>query len=234
MKQPKIPEVNPFIIGAGGVASYLLPVLTRTFPIPRLWLRDADKLEEKNLDRQLFDPGQVGEYKASALLDLIKNSGSPPHPAWVADNRWFTEGELPPPEADLVISVADNHTARRAAIRAAEEVGIPCIIAGNEYYDSQALWVNPEDHETKYDPFRMYPEWETDTSMNPVRCTGEALVSTPQLAMANLRCASHILDLMWHHLVILPTTTDKFPEGIPWPQEIYTSINNINYIRYGR
>ena len=272
----KIPEVNPFIIGAGGVASYLLPVLTKTFPCPKLWLRDADKLEEKNLDRQLFRNDQIGQSKAEALLtllgmvfpgkpevsdpigawppqndraqadsfDSIANRGAPsgaPDRAkndWIAQTQWFSEGETPPPDASLVICVADNHTARRAAIFAAEDAGIPCVLGGNEYYDSQALWMDPMDRYTKYDPLIRYPKMQTDTTMNPIRCQGEALISTPQLAMANMRCASHILDLMWLHLVILPeiaenpAISNKGDLKKSFPLEIFTSQNSSTYVRY--
>lgn len=244
------------------MASYLLPVLVRSFPIPRMWVRDADKLEEKNLDRQLFHPTQIGEYKASALLALLVNginqenrsdpsteTGAPHNPPqcsndpekaftprdWISEPKWFVEGEPPSQGADLIICVADNHTARRAALQAADQANIPCIIGGNEYYDSQAIWVEPDDFYTKRNPFERYPEMLTDTSMNPVRCQGEALMSTPQLAIANMRCASHILDLLWLHKVVLPNVPDKVRPAAHqrFPFEIYTSINNPQYFRYG-
>lgn len=240
MKKVTIPEINPFIVGAGGVASYLLPVLIKTFPIPNLWIRDGDKLEERNLDRQHFTSDQIGHFKAEAL---IKNSGeflpgkvrSEKIKAWNPETRWFTEGELPPEKADLVICVADNHTARRACLEAAESANIPCIIGGNEYYDSQALWVDPMDFHTPKDPFNRYPEMKTDTTADPVRCTGEEQVIHPQLAIANLRCASHILDLIWLYRVVLPSFSETMIQEIKktWPHEIFTSTNNCEYIRHG-
>lgn len=276
MKPITIPEINPFIIGAGGVASYLLPVLIKTFPIPNLWLRDADKLEERNLDRQLFSPDQIGQFKAEALIlnsqDRIlgNNKGSvstkawsteetepdnahdqrhtrigtpaserapnevPHEHRWQAQTTWFTEGEIPPDKADLIICVADNHTARRAALEACESADIPCIIGGNEYYDSQALWVDPKDLNTPRDPRERYKEIATDTSQDPIRCQGEEQITHPQLAIANFRCASHIMDMLWMHKVILPQIMSSGLDSVKnFPIEIFTSINNCEYIRHG-
>jgi molybdopterin/thiamine biosynthesis adenylyltransferase len=233
MTKFNIPEINPFIIGAGGVASYLLPVLIRTFPIPQMWIRDADKLEERNLDRQLFKANQIGEYKAEALLNMIKIKPRT-QKAWIAQNQWFADGELPPHGSGLIICVADNHTARRAALEAAEACGIPCVIGGNEYYDSQAFWVYPEDLHGRYDPRNRYKTIAEDTSQNPVTCTGEALISNPQLAMANMRCASQIMELLWLHLVIAPYLDSQGVDMCDqkFPHEIYTALNNTEYHRY--
>lgn len=234
-----IPELRPYIVGAGGVASYFLPVLVKTFPITQLWLRDADKLEERNLDRQHFHPDQIGQFKAEALIKNLagaryfKGSEKPHTRAWIPDCTWFAEGELPPVEADLIICCADNHTARRACLEAARNSMIPCLIGANEYYDSQALWVEPDDYGTPYDPYQRYPEMATDDSDNPIRCTGDAQVAHPQLAMANFRCASHMLDLLWLHKVSLPDIPEQLAETKrEFPFEIYTSINENKYSRY--
>ena len=47
------PKLNALIIGAGGVTSYMLPALKNSFDLEANII-DGDKLEKKNLDRQLF------------------------------------------------------------------------------------------------------------------------------------------------------------------------------------
>ena len=57
------PKLNAVIIGAGGVTSYMLPALKNSFELEATII-DGDKLEKKNLDRQLFRNNMIGEYKA--------------------------------------------------------------------------------------------------------------------------------------------------------------------------
>ncbi|MDV7396813.1 hypothetical protein RZS08_35775, partial [Arthrospira platensis SPKY1] len=59
--------LNLIIVGAGGVTSYLLPPLIRSFFTSGV-LIDGDTLEERNIDRQLFDQTFIGHGKAPALL----------------------------------------------------------------------------------------------------------------------------------------------------------------------
>lgn len=183
-----------YIIGAGGVASYLLPCLLKTFKPAKLTLIDKDVLEERNLDRQLFDDGQVGDEKARALAVLCD-----PKQKIQIDCvfDWFSAGTAVPDDVDLIICVADNHMARRDAMAKAEAMGVNCYIGGNEYIDSQAWVLRPENAGTPKDPRVRYPAILTSMEGSPMRCTGEAQESSPQLAMANLHCAAKILHLMW-------------------------------------
>lgn len=228
-------EIKPYIIGCGGVASYLIPVLIKSFHCTQMWLRDGDLLEAKNIDRQLFDPKQIGQPKVEAMLKLISKMTPTKPKHWKTVPTYMDEGEAVPEDADIIICVADNHTARRAALQAAEMARIPLLIGCNEYYDSQAFYVRPNDIHTRFDPSVRYPEIATDTANSPIRCTGEALESTPQLAIANFRCASHILDLMWMHLHTLPNLPNALLTSAVlnrFPLEIFTAINQPTYIRY--
>ena len=49
----------------------------------------------------------------------------------------------------------------------------------------------------KIDPYARYPEIETSNEGSPIRCQGEALESTPQLAIANQVAASFANYLIW-------------------------------------
>ncbi len=182
-----------YIIGAGGVASYLLPALIKTFRPTHLTLVDADILEERNLDRQLFMPDQIGMLKAEALMAVQFTKEC----SFNIINSWFSTSTKVPEDVDLIICVADNHMARRDAMQAAVALGINCYIGGNEYVDSQAWVLRPEFADTPKDPRVRYPVILTSMEGSPIRCTGEAQEASPQLAMANFHCAAKILHLMW-------------------------------------
>jgi molybdopterin/thiamine biosynthesis adenylyltransferase len=190
---------HPLIIGAGGVASYLLPVLLKAFKPEQLTIYDKDILEERNLDRQMFKSGLVGSNKAHALIATLANDFSyellSKGTEFVAE--WFTASTVVPDSVDAIICVADNHEARRNAIQAAYDKGIRCYLGGNEYFDSEA-YVTWADHAgTKADPRIRYPLIATSTEGSPTSCQGEEQVIHPQLAVANFMCAAKILHLLY-------------------------------------
>lgn len=185
---------HPYIIGAGGVASYLLPVLLKAFKPEQLTLIDKDILEERNLDRQMFTPKQVGMAKAEALLTTVMTHNGPTL-NFITD--WFTASTVIPDSVDAIICVADNHEARRNAIQAAYDKGIRCYLGGNEYFDSEA-YVTWADHAgTPADPRVRYKAIATSTEGSPTSCQGEEQVIHPQLAVANFMCAAKILHLLY-------------------------------------
>lgn len=189
---------HPYIIGAGGVASYLLPVLLKAFKPEQLTLIDKDILEERNLDRQLFHEGQIGRNKADALSETLVRSATQANPAVITvEAAWFTASTVIPDSVDAIICVADNHEARRNAIQAAYDKGIRCYLGGNEYFDSEA-YVTWADHAgTPADPRVRYKAIATSTEGSPTSCQGEEQDIHPQLAVANFMCAAKILHLLY-------------------------------------
>lgn len=194
---------HPLIIGAGGVASYLLPVLLKTFKPAKLTIIDKDVLEERNLDRQMFDEEQIGESKAAALAEM--HTRMLPKLKPVVIKQWFDEATVIPEDVDTIFCCADNHKARHAAMNVANERNIYAYIGGNEYVDSQALVFHRSFRGTDKDLLRKYPTIATDETGSPFRCTGEAQEAAPQLAMANMHCAAKLLHLAWVYERWLPT-----------------------------
>ena len=189
---------HPYIIGAGGVASYLLPVLLKAFKPEQITIIDKDILEERNLDRQMFHEGQIGKNKADALSETLVRSTAQANPAVISVvPAWFTASTVIPDSVDAIICVADNHEARRNAIQAAYDKGIRCYLGGNEYFDSEA-YVTWADHAgTPADPRVRYKAIATSTEGSPTSCQGEEQVIHPQLAVANFMCAAKILHLLY-------------------------------------
>lgn len=217
---------HPLIIGAGGVASYLLPVLLKTFKPQKLTIIDKDILEERNLDRQMFHPEMVGKNKAHALVETYTGHLSSIEAAFRVIPDWFSISTPLEDDIDSIICCADNHEARRDAIQRANDLGIMCYIGGNEYLDSQAYAYHPDWAGTNRDPFIRYPEITTSHEGSPFRCQGEAQIASPQLAIANLSCASKILHLLWVYERWLPKHRfDLSPDAInALPYELFTSL----------
>ena len=196
------PKLKATIIGAGGVTSYLLPALNKSFDL-NVCLIDGDKLEKKNLDRQLFRTNDIGQYKGPAMLraNTIRKAKGASVSAYFDLDMLETEAKFYfGSDCDVIICAADNHPARRDAVFAADLMHKPLVIAANEYSTSQAFIYHP-DLKGAYPnlhPFVRYPEIETSNEGSPIRCQGDALESTPQLAIANQVAASFANYLIWN------------------------------------
>jgi molybdopterin/thiamine biosynthesis adenylyltransferase len=217
---------HPLIIGAGGVASYLLPVLLKTFRPAKLTIIDKDVLEERNLDRQMFHKESIGQLKAQALVEIVHEHTPMPDDYTILD-EWFSENTTIPDDIDGLICVADNHEARHATIQRANALSIMAYIGGNEYFDSQAYAYHPEWAGTPRDPLVRYPNIATSHEGSPFRCQGDAQIAEPQLAIANLSCASKLLHLLWLYERWLPENRHELsPEVIAkLPYELFTSLH---------
>lgn len=221
---------HPLIIGAGGVASYLLPVLLKGFRPEQLTIIDKDVLEDRNLDRQLFDEDSIGSNKASALCSMYSaqyyHKGPGPHTEFRTIEDWFSDSTVLPDDVDAIICCADNHQARFAAMQRAEALGITAYIGGNEFFDSQAFVYRSEWKDTPKDPLVRYPSIATDHTGSPFRCQGEAQEIFPQLAVANFGCAAKLLQLLWIYEVWLPENRLQLSreaiDGLPY--EFFTSV----------
>ena len=198
--------MKTYLIGTGGVGSYLAPPLYRTLraalPGSTLVLVDGDTVTEANLNRQLFGPSDVGRKKAKALsrtlrkdeqcgIEIVDRYLIPDHP--------WAENLTPGPD-DIFIVAVDNHAARRAALAESDKWGCCTIIAANEDSAADAYVYLPSfaGHEI-LDPRLRIPAILTDTSGDPTHpegCTGDAaLTAAPQTAEANYVASALALRL---------------------------------------
>lgn len=197
MEQHKKKKISPLIVGAGGVASYLLPCLIRTFEIENGIIADGDILEERNLDRQLFSEDQIGENKATALS---KFWGFSPHTEYVSQGLEIRDWQEE--ENKVIICCVDNHPARAACLEIAQRNQCRCYFGCNEYYDAQAYVYDPE-VASILNPTNRYPAILTSEANDPINCQGDELESHPQLAMSNMMAAAMIMQLMWVHEILI-------------------------------
>lgn len=183
------------IIGAGGIASWLVPLLKHTLKLGSfIRVMDGDVLESRNLDRQLFPLDYIGWNKAEALADLHKIAFTP---SYFEDSIEF-DVQIP---YSAIWCCADNHPARKACLEAVDKNNaLMAIIGGNEYTDSEAYAYLPVWKGTAGDPRIYYPEILTDQSgdpLSPFVCQGQAQEQNRQLALANYLAAGFMVHLWW-------------------------------------
>ena len=196
MEKSKVSIDSVRLIGCGGVASYLLPALLRTFRIDRVILQDGDILEERNLDRQLFSPDMIGFNKAEALARQHRQFDS----IIEVDPTYYTVGSADLVE-DIIFCLVDNHVARKAVLKAADDALSEVVLGSNEYLSAQAMFYSWAWKGTKLDPRVRYPDINADESGDPTRpesCQGVAQQNNSQLAMANFGAANYALWMAWY------------------------------------
>jgi hypothetical protein len=189
--------MSHLIIGAGGTASWLVPLLKRTLPLKsEITVIDGDILEVRNLDRQLFDSSYVGWNKAEALAETYSIKWES---YYLERDSWILTGGYSTPYSCLWCC-ADNHIARKLCLDLVDEgQAALAIIGGNEYNDSEAYPYLSAWKGTTGDPRIYYPELLTDASNDPTNpsCQGVAQAENRQLALANYLSAGFMVHLYW-------------------------------------
>jgi hypothetical protein len=189
--------MSHLIIGAGGTASWLVPLLKRTLPLKsEITVIDGDILEVRNLDRQLFDSSYVGWNKAEALAETYSIKWES---YYLERDSWILTGGYSTPYSCLWCC-ADNHIARKLCLDLVDAgQAALAIIGGNEYNDSEAYPYLSAWKGTTGDPRIYYPELLTDASNDPTNpsCQGVAQAENRQLALANYLSAGFMVHLYW-------------------------------------
>jgi sulfur-carrier protein adenylyltransferase/sulfurtransferase len=128
---------NVVVVGAGGTGSAVLPGLARLHHAMvelghpggiDCTVFDDDTVSPTNVGRQGFYPNDVGEYKASLIVNRLNALMGTD---WRAETRRFGASD-PLYNVDLVIGCVDTRAARRAIVRAAESSGVYYLDCGND------------------------------------------------------------------------------------------------------
>lgn len=135
------------IVGLGGTGAQVARIVGRILydrqrnrqHVPDMLLIDPDKVEQKNVGRQLFAPCDVGQYKAEIVGKRL-NYALGLSTRWIPDaidaKRHFDRYG-----SNLIISCVDNHLARREI----HKVGGVLIGAGNHDNAGQVTIGNTDD-----------------------------------------------------------------------------------------
>jgi molybdopterin/thiamine biosynthesis adenylyltransferase len=174
-----------YIVGCGGVGSWLAPSLCLLRNPNEIILVDGDSLEPKNLNRQLFEGDDIGKNKADALSRRYECQSIP---------EWYSLGMIEHEQSDWIFCCVDNNPARAAVLHSCDAYGAQAIIAANETTSSEAYYYRRAWKDTPLDPRVYYPEIRDDHTNDPrgeaVGCTGEAQVANRQLVSANFSAAA--------------------------------------------
>ena len=182
-----------YIIGCGGVGSAIVPSFCLLKEPGDITLVDGDKMERKNLNRQMFDASHIGQNKAQALAAQI---WLPVHAGVVC------QGEIRHYRHDWLLCLVDNHRTRLGSLGGVRRQGCQAIFAANEMHSSEAYYYRRQWQGTARDPRVYYPELSTDHSGDPraasIGCTGEVQANNRQLVSANFMAAA-----LAEHLFVL-------------------------------
>lgn len=209
--------MSHLIVGAGGTASWLVPLLKRMVKPPaEITVMDGDILEARNIDRQLFDQSFIGWNKAEALATLHLVSYGP----------FYLSADSILEPCGTLWCCADNHVARALCLEMVDQgKAALAIIGGNEYDDSEAYPYLPDWKGTSGDPRVYYPDLLTDQSNDPTNpsCQGPAQAQNRQLALANYLSAGMMVHLWWF-ITNHGTQVDK----LNWPQRHWSNFASFN------
>lgn len=128
--QKKLAESTVAIVGCGGLGGSMAEELSR-LGIGSLILIDGDRIEESNLNRQLFaTENNMGQPKVEAARDRLHAVNSSVRLKLIAD--WFTEDNAKEifMGANLVCDALDSISRRVSLERACHKVGLPLVYAG--------------------------------------------------------------------------------------------------------
>jgi len=205
-------SLSVLIIGAGGVASYLAPVLTRLQIMEvNVTIMDGDTLEERNIDRQLFTNKWIGENKAKALantyaFNYIPEFFNPNTTKLALDTR-----------PDIIICLVDNRKSRVAIYEWAMENEINFITAANELFDASGDYVHPDWYKTPLCLLQRAPDLLSPVQgEGGISCTGVQGDKFPQLAIANHAAATMALSLLWTRVINQAGISEMAMEHVPY------------------
>lgn len=179
-----------YVIGAGGVGSWLTPAICLLAGKENVTVIDGDVLEKKNLNRQLFTEAEIGKTKAEALAKKYGCGHL---------QTFYSHGQFSMDDNDWLLVGVDNNPARASVLQSCDAFGCKAIFAANEVTSAEAYYYEPEWINSPLDPRRYYPEIITDTTLDPrnaaIGCTGEAQLANRQLVTANFMAAALLQHL---------------------------------------
>lgn len=200
-----------YIVGAGGVGSWLTPSLCLLLGKDAITVIDGDRYEFKNLNRQLCKPDALGKNKAVVLSETY---GCSPLAAY------YGPGLIEHLPHDLIVVCADNNPARLSALGEADRNECRVVVAANERTSAEAYYYVPDWKDSPRDPRVYYPELTADHSGDPLArvagCTGQAQAQTPQLVSANFMAAALAQWLIVLWLLEAPKLDPDVRQGLPY------------------
>jgi len=182
------------LVGCGGIGAFAAQALSKS--ASRLVLVDADTVEMRNLDRQVFQLFHVGRNKAEAMkMQLHASCNISTVGTWVQNHAVYG---VVASQTSAIFCAVDNHPARLACLNLADSTKSICVIAANEFITAEAYVYLPDWKDTFLDPRKYYPDLYLDKTGDPTMpCTAENNEHAPQLCQSNLLAAAFGMRLLW-------------------------------------
>lgn len=208
---------NIVIVGAGGTASFVAPVVAKLMAFRKpgectLTIIDEDEIEDKNLARS-YSEDDVGMNKAELLAEICVDrvpSGSldvKAIPAYVLPSNFDRYHEAWCKDGVVVLACVDNNVSRCFIEEQISKLDNAVLITpGNDVIDGQVhtyIRRNGEDVSPKIS--EICPSMAADNSPNNIfpddeNCT-DKYEEEPQLILANMTAGVLALNSLWRHVI---------------------------------
>ncbi|MFZ1970956.1 MAG: ThiF family adenylyltransferase [Candidatus Nanoarchaeia archaeon] len=155
--QEKIQNSKVSVFGVGGIGTWIINGLYQ-IGVGEIRVTDPDKVEESNLNRQLFfDSKDIGKYKVNVIKRKLKDANIIPFRKVVSENESLEEMIL---GSDFLVNCADSPSiaeTTRIIDKYATKYNIPYCVAGG--YNMHLGMVGPiivPGKSAKFDDFLEY------------------------------------------------------------------------------
>ena len=187
------------VVGAGGTGSAVLPNLARLHHAMielghgggiECTVYDDDRVSPTNVGRQGFYPNDVGEFKASLMVNRLNMLMGT---SWKAETTRFSPATHCH-NVDLIIGCVDTRAARRAIVQAAKSLNLYYLDCGNDTDRGQVvIGQMPGSRYTKANPERLPHVGELFPDL--IDASLDATDETPSCSMADaLRKQSLVIN----------------------------------------
>jgi len=222
-----------YVIGAGGIGSWLLLPLIRTlvndnFNIKYLQIWDGDKYEENNSSRQEFAYSLIGRNKAEAQTILYtKRYGEKIN--ILAMSKYISKDNVCTLKDKCVIfSCVDNHVCRKILSNHAKTLNnILFISGGNELYDGNVqVYYKEQGHEVIPPIENRHPEIVTTDDGDRSQMSCEEIANLPgggQIIVTNLIAATLMFNLWYVYT--------HYPMNGKWINEVFFDTKTLRFTR---
>lgn len=217
------------IIGAGGTASHLIHALVqyaKSLGEHKIHIWDADRVEEKNLERQLFYEWEVGMHKADAFRNRWTESIAA-HLEYVGEDNI----ERVIKDGDTVLICADNMAVRRLVNARAKELDNVCVINGGNERHTGSVQLYPRTDGVPGAPALDFasPEFEPandEIDMSELSCAEIAnLPGGEQTMVANQTVAAMMMAALWRFDNDAHVPTDANPRT--WTKMTFDHLDGL-------
>ena len=203
------------VIGAGGTASHLIHALVLYANAQgggRIHVWDADLVEDKNLERQLFFPFEVGTHKADAFGHRWPDAIAP-HLEYVGQDNI----ERVVKDGDTVLICADNMAVRRVINERAKGLDNVVVVNGGNERHTGSVQLFPRSDGAATAPALDFgsPEFDPDNDeldRSDMSCAEIAVLpGGEQTMVANQTVAAFMMAALWRHDMGHHNPTDATP-----------------------